>query len=143
MRGDGDGAGADEKEDVKPEELLAERAAASAKVVLSEGPFSESETDQSDKDKDCGEEIVLGGKNSETECEDENETRPLTGSSCALIPQVRSQACDRKKFFLHVQKNVGVCRVCSPFVSSSSCCSISGRQKASMLLQSDPLFSFG
>ena len=99
MRGDGDGAGADEKEDVKPEELLAERAAASAKVVLSEGPFSESETDQSDKDKDCGEEIVLGGKNSETECEDENETRPLTGSSCALIPKVRSQACDRKKFF--------------------------------------------
>ena len=100
MRGDGDGAGADEKEDVKPEELVAERAAASTKVVLSEGPFSESETDQSDKDKDCGEERVLGGKKkSETECGDENETRPLTGNSCALIPQVRSQACDRKKFF--------------------------------------------
>ena len=110
MRGNGDGAGADEKEDVKPEELVAEGAVASAKVVLSEGPFSESETDQSDKDKDCGEEIVLGSKkNSETECGDENVTRPLTGSSCALIPQVRSQACDRKKSFLHVQKNVGVC----------------------------------
>ena len=110
MRGDGDGAGADEKEDVKPEELLAERAAASAKVVLSEGPFSESETDQSDKDKDCGEERVLGGKkNSDTECGDENETRPPTGNLCALIPQVRRQACDRKKSFLHVQKNVGVC----------------------------------
>ena len=106
MRGDGDGAGADEKEDVKPEELVAEGAVASAKVVLSEGPFSESETDQSDKDKDCGEEIVLGGKkNSDTECGDENETRPLT----ALIPQVRSQACDRKKSFLHVRKNFGVC----------------------------------
>ena len=109
MRGDGDGAGADEKEEVKPEELLAERAAASAKVVLSEGPFSESETDQSDKDKDCGEERVLGDKNSETECGDENETRPPTGNLCALIPQVRRQACDRKKSFLHVQKNVGVC----------------------------------
>ena len=90
MRGDGDGAGADEKEDVKPEELVAERAAASAKVVLSEGPFSESETDQSEKEKDCGEPNVSSGENkSETEAGEENEARPLAGNSAAQIPQVR------------------------------------------------------
>ena len=88
MRGDGDGAGADEKEDVKPEELVVERAAASAKVVLSEGPFSESETDQSEKEKDCGETNASSGENkSETEGGDENEN--LAGDSAAQIPQVR------------------------------------------------------
>ena len=67
-----------------------EKTAASAKVVLSEGPFSESETDQSEKEKDCGETNVSSGENkSETEGGDENETQPLAGDSAAQIPQVR------------------------------------------------------
>ena len=78
-----------------PEEQLldadGEKTAASAKVVLSEGPFSESETDQSEKEKDCGERNASsGGENeSETEGGEENETRPLAGDSAAQIPQVR------------------------------------------------------
>ena len=75
-----------------PEEQLTdgEKTAASAKVVLSEGPFSESETDQSEKEKDCGETNVSSGENkSETEAGEENEARPLAGDSAAQIPQVR------------------------------------------------------
>ena len=77
-----------------PEEQLldadGEKTAASAKVVLSEGPFSESETDQSEKEKDCGETNVSSGENkSETEAGEENEARPLAGDSAAQIPQVR------------------------------------------------------
>ena len=77
-------------------------AAASAKVVLSEGPFSESETDQSEKDKDCVETNVSSGENksetdcgenkSETECGDENERQPVAGPSAPQILQVRLQS---------------------------------------------------
>ena len=80
------------REEKDTEEQLAadgEKTAASAKVVLSEGPFSESETDQSEKEKDCGETNVSSGENkSETEGGDESET--LAGDSAAQIPQVRS-----------------------------------------------------
>ena len=75
-----------------PEEQLTdgEKTAASAKVVLSEGPFSESETDQSEKDKDCGETNVSSGENkSETEAGEENEAQPLAEDSAAQVPQVR------------------------------------------------------
>ena len=103
VRGAGEGAEDEEEAGVEegssssrqanPEEdQLAdgEKTAASAKVVLSEGPFSESETDQSEKDKDCGETNLSSGENkSETECGDENETEPVAGPSAAQIPQVR------------------------------------------------------
>ena len=77
-----------------PEEQLldadGEKTAASAKVVLSEGPFSESETDQSEKEKDCGETNVSSGENkSETEAGEENEAQPLAEDSAAQVPQVR------------------------------------------------------
>ena len=98
MRGEGEGAedvegSSSSRETNQEEQLLAadvEKTAASAKVVLSEGPFSESETDQSEKEKDCGETNVSSGENkSETEAGDENETQPLAGDSAAQIPQVR------------------------------------------------------
>ena len=98
MRGVGEGAedveGSSSSREANPEEQLleadVEKTAASAKVVLSEGPFSESETDQSEKDKDCGETNVSSGETkSETEGGDENETQPLAGDSSAQIPQVR------------------------------------------------------
>ena len=98
MRGEGEGAedvegSSSSRETNQEEQLLAadvEKTAASAKVVLSEGPFSESETDQSEKEKDCGETNVSSGENkSETEGGDENETEPLAGDSAAQIPQVR------------------------------------------------------
>ena len=79
------------------EEQLADgekTASASAKVVLSEGPFSESETDQSEKDKDCVETNVSSGENkSETEAGDENERQPVAGPSGApaQLLQVRLQ----------------------------------------------------
>ena len=85
--------GSSRREVNNPEEQLidGEKTAASAKVVLSEGPFSESETDQSEKEKDCGERNASsGGENkSETDGGEENETRPLAGDSTAQIPQVR------------------------------------------------------
>ena len=78
------------------EEQLADgekTASASAKVVLSEGPFSESETDQSEKDKDCVETNVSSGENkSETEAGDENERQPVAGPSAAQVLQVRLQS---------------------------------------------------
>ena len=105
VRGAGEGAEDEEEAGVEegssssrqanPEDQLAdgEKTAASAKVVLSEGPFSESETDQSEKDKDCGETNVSSGENkSETEGGDENETQPVAGPSAAQIPQVRLQS---------------------------------------------------
>ena len=98
MRGEGEGAedveGSSSSRETNPEEQLlaadVEKTAASAKVVLSEGPFSESETDQSEKEKDCGETNVSSGENkSETEAGDENETEPLAGDEAAQLPQVR------------------------------------------------------
>ena len=98
MRGVGEGAedvegSSSSRETNQEEQLLAadvEKTAAGAKVVLSEGPFSESETDQSEKEKDCGETNVSSGENkSETEAGDENETEPLAGDSAPQIPQVR------------------------------------------------------
>ena len=78
-----------------PEELLVadgEKTAACAKVVLSEGPFSESETDRSEKDKDCGETTVSSGENkSEAERGGENETPALAGDLGAEIYQVRKR----------------------------------------------------
>ena len=64
-------------------------ASASAKVVLSEGPFSESETDQSEKDK---ENVSSGENKSETEAGDENERQPVAGPSAPQILQVRLQS---------------------------------------------------
>ena len=87
-----EGSSSSRREVNNPEEQLTdgEKTAASAKVVLSEGPFSESETDQSEKEKDCGETNVSSGENkSETEAGEENEARPLAGDSAAQIPQVR------------------------------------------------------
>ena len=97
VRGVGEGPeeeveGSSRREVNNPEEQLTdgEKTAASAKVVLSEGPFSESETDQSEKEKDCGETNVSSEENkSETEAGEENEARPLAGDSAAQIPQVR------------------------------------------------------
>ena len=87
-----EGSSSSRREVNNPEEQLTdgEKTAASAKVVLSEGPFSESETDQSEKEKDCGETNVSSGENkSETEAGEENEARPLAEDSAAQVPQVR------------------------------------------------------